>query len=129
MSATTTASFGQREGHLDPFGVDEVSVLETPCAKTDRLFTAFGGTRVYGNRHAELVSRRCQHLHLVIEPREPVYTVNGKKTDAPFHDEMLASREGEAAADELAIRTAMKVLGWSREKAEAFILGGKPDVK
>jgi hypothetical protein len=60
---------------------------------------------------------------------EPVYTVNGKKTDAPFHDEMLASREGEAAADELAIRTAMKVLGWSREKAEAFILGGKPDVK
>jgi hypothetical protein len=59
---------------------------------------------------------------------EPGYTVNGMKTDAPFHDEMLASREGEAAADQLAIKTAIEVLGWTREKAEA-LLKAKPDVK
>jgi hypothetical protein len=61
---------------------NQVSVLNTSRAKANRLLTAFGGARVYGNRHAELACGRCQHLHLVIEPRH-----------APMASENLAGQQ------------------------------------
>ena len=69
-------------GHLKPFGIDQVSMLDTACAKTNRLLTAVGGARVHSNGHAELAGGRCQHLHLVIEPRHARRIVAGAEVAA-----------------------------------------------
>jgi hypothetical protein len=47
---------------------------------------------------------------------EPEFIINGKKTDAPFHEEMLASVDGQNASDLAAVRLAIKY-GWSRNYA------------
>jgi hypothetical protein len=38
---------------------------------------AFNGDSVHGNRHAELLGRRGQHLYLAIELRHPRGTIAG----------------------------------------------------
>jgi hypothetical protein len=52
---------------------------------------------------------------------EPRYIVDGKITDAPFHNEMLKSEEGNRLSDQLAIKTAMETLGLSRKEAMKFM--------
>ena len=47
---------------------------------------------------------------------EPVYIVNGKKTDAPFHDSMLSSVKGQNTGDILAVKFAIKH-GWKCDDA------------
>jgi hypothetical protein len=58
---------------------------------------------------------------------EPRYIVDGKITDAPFHNEMLKSEEGNRMSDQLAIKTAMEISGLSRK--EAMELMGMTDGK
>ena len=56
-------------GHCEPFAVDQVRMLKTSGAKTNRLLASFSGTGMNSDGHAELVSGRGKRLHLVIEPR------------------------------------------------------------
>jgi len=51
-----------------------------------------------------------------------MYNINGKTTDAPFHEEMLSSEAGQQASDLAAVRFAVKNLGWSLTEATQHLV-------